>query len=865
MKKIQGFTGTMFLFATSFLLLLACSRKPTPVSNVPAVEEGVSEELAKHRKQVLSQIAYRISLDIPALKEEPINAQETISFYWKKNPAPLQIDFREERDHIKRVVVNQKEVPIRFEKEHILIQPEYLQDGPNTVDIAFIAGNQSLNRNPEYLYTLLVPDRARTVFPVFDQPSLKATYELSLTVPHDWQAVANAPLRDTVRSEQRKTYHFQSSDLISTYLFSFVAGKFERVTRTLGGREMNFYHRETDTSKIHYSLDSIFTIHSRALDFLEDYTQIPYPFRKFDFVAIPDFQYGGMEHVGAIQYKASALFLDKGATRDQKISRANLIAHETAHMWFGDLVTMQWFNDVWMKEVFANFMADKIGEVTLEDNNYDLQFLVNHFPAAYGVDRTAGANPIGQPLRNLKEAGTLYGGIIYHKAPIMMRQLERLMGEEALRSGLREYLKEYSYANATWPDLIRILDQRTPADLAKWNHVWVNETGRPQIDYKLEAKNGTITRFTVSQRAEDGSDRLWPQLFEVALVYPDRVEELTVDMNQRQVVLREAEGKGAPLYVLFNSTGQGYGLFPVDALMLSRLSELREPVMRASAYINFYENMLSHQAVTPTRLAELYRNLLSKEPEEQNLRLLTGQLSEIFWQYIRPEHRAGLANALEQEAWQAMQQERSANKKKVLFKLYQNIALSQSTEQRLYEIWKTQQAPTGVTLTEDDYTSLALALAVRDYPAAGILEQQLGRIKNPDRQKRLQFIMPALSSKAAERDAFFASLSKEENREREANVVTALEYLHHPLRAATSVKYLPQSLELLAEIQRTGDIFFPERWLRATLGTYQSPEAAKAVRAFLEKNPTYSTRLKAKLQQAADGLIRAEKLVYGEE
>jgi len=836
--------------------------KPGSTARKPAVETGVSKALAIHRRQTISQLAYTLQLDVPNQKSQPIPASETISFTWKSDSQPVQIDFKEQRDHVQRVLVNQVEIPVVFEKEHILIAPNQLKTGVNQVVIQFTAGNLSLNRNDDFLYTLLVPDRARTVFPCFDQPDLKASFQLTLTLPGTWRATTNAPLQDSTRTGTRQTLRFGVTEPISTYLFSFAAGRFDPITQQRNNQPMHFLHRETDTTKIRLSLEPIFKTHSDALTFLEDYTQIPYPFKKFDFVAIPDFQYGGMEHVGAIQYRASSLFLDNGATRDQKLARASLIAHETAHMWFGDLVTMRWFDDVWMKEVFANFMADKITQVSMPEGNYDLEFLIAHFPAAYDVDRTQGANPIGQPLANLQEAGTLYGGIIYHKAPIMMRQLERLMGKEALRNGLREYLKKYAYGNASWPDLIAILDGYTPADLQTWNRVWVNETGRPAFNYQLKTDQRKITQFVISQTGEDGSARQWPQFFEVALVYPDRVEELTVNMNQPTVALTQAIGKAEPLFVVFNSSGQGYGLFPVDEHMLSGLDRLKNPVMRASAYISLYENMLSGKSVSPAQLATLYQQQLSHESEELNLRLLTNQLSTIVWEFTKPEDRPALAASVEKAVWQALEQEKQAGKKKLLFRCYQSIALSTEARDRLYAIWKDQKAPAGVTLTEDDYTSLALALAVRDYPANGLLDQQLSRIKNPDRRKRLQFLLPALSPNVAERDAFFASLKDVSNRERESYVTTALGYLHHPLREATSAKYLKPSLELLEEIQRTGDIFFPESWLRSTLGSYQTPEVANLIRTFLTDRPTYNPRLKAKLLQAADGPFRSAKLLY---
>lgn len=851
--------GCMALLTIGLTAAYSQSVRP---QNTPAVETGVSQTLAQSRRSTISQLAYSLKFDIPVQKSQPILASETISFLWQPSQAPLQLDFKEEAGHLQQIMVNGTVIPIVFEREHILIASTALKPGRNQIAIQFKAGNLSLNRNDDYLYTLLVPDRARTVFPCFDQPDLKASFQVSLTIPQRWQAVTNAPLRDSTLAGGRKTMHFLPSDTISTYLFSFVAGDFTPVRRTLNGRPMELLHRETDTTKIRLSLDPIFAIHADALKFLEEYTQFPYPFQKFDFVAIPDFQYGGMEHAGAIDYRSSALFLDNGATRDQKLARANVIAHETAHMWFGDLVTMRWFNDVWLKEVFANFMADKVTEISMPGGNYNLQFVVDHFPQAYAVDRTEGANPIGQPLANLQEAGTLYGGIIYHKAPIMMRQLERLMGKTAFRDGLRDYLKKYAFKNATWNDLITILDGYTPVDLQTWNRVWVNETGRPTFAYQLETKGDKISRFTLSQRGEDGSKRLWPQRFEVLLVYADgHAEELTVDMTQPVVTLPDAVGKAAPAFVVFNASGQGYGLFPVDKAMLPQLAALKDPVTRAAVYINLYENMLTG-AISPAQLADLYRPLLATEPEELNLRLLTSQLGSIVWEFTRPENRPVLAAGVEKDTWQAMETVSAGGKKKLLFRLYQTIADSPEARQRLYTIWKEQKAPADVVLTEDDYTALALALAVRDYPAPDILAQQLTRIKNPDRKKRLEFMMPALSANVTERDAFFASLANPTNREHEAWVTAALGYLHHPLRTATSAKYLPQSLALLEEIQRTGDIFFPESWLRSTLGSYQTPATAQLVRQFLANRPAYNQRLKAKLLQAADGTFRASKLLY---
>ena len=514
-----------------------------------------------------------------------------------------------------------------------------------------------------------------------------------------------------------------------------------------------------------------------------------------------------------------------------------------------------------MKEVFANFMADKITQGTFSSNNYELNFLLTHFPRAYAVDRTAGANPIRQPLANLQEAGTLYGAIIYDKAPIMMRQLERLMGADAFRDGLREYLKNYHFGNATWPDLIAILDKRIPVDLQAWNKVWVNTPGRPQFSYAMGQKDQVISKLVITQKGERSENYLLPQFFEIALVYGDRVEELSVNMNKAQVEVKEATGKQVPRYILFNSSGEGYGLFPVEKNMYNNLDDLSNAVMRASAYINLYENMLNGNTVRLKDLLKILLSVLFKEPEELNLSLITGHIADIYWRLLMPAERTKIASDVEAILWRTMQQQTLAAKKKILFRTFQNIALTKESFDTLYQIWKTQTPPPGVKLNEEEYTSLALSLAVKQHPDTAILTVQQNRITNPDRKQRLEFLKPALSADVKTRDAFFASLKNQSIRKKEAWVQDALSYLHHPLRATTSIRYLKESLEMLQEIQLTGDIFFPGAWLSATFGNYQSREAAAIVSDFLKSHPRYNPKLKAKILQAADPLFRAEKLL----
>ena len=818
-------------------------------------QPGVPFALASFRSACLKDIRYDLVFHIPAAKDQAVTGEETLSFQLDLAHTaglPLLLDFKGAAVHA--MLVNGTEITPEAINEHLQIPSRLLRSGANSVQTLFTSSNAPLNRNTDFLYTLLVPDRARTLFPCFDQPDCKAVFTLSLTLPDGWKAIANAPLLDSTQPGQLR---FRPSDKISTYLFSFAAGKFSQAMKLVDGRSMTFLYRETDNTKLRLSLDSIFRIEGQALQFLQGYTAITYPFQKFDFVAIPDFQFGGMEHAGAIQYKASTLFLDSGATREQFISRSNLLAHETAHMWFGDLVTMSWFNDVWMKEVFANFMADKLSNLTIHDNNYDLKFLTDHYPAAYSIDRTGGAHPIRQTLTNLNEAGSLYGNIIYHKAPIVMRQLEQLMGAGPFRDGLRDYLKRYAGGNASWPDLIHALQPYTTLDLATWNAVWVNGAGRPKFAYDLRIKNGKISDLTISQRGEDGSERVWPQLFNLALINSTgRGEELTVNSNAPTIHVQQAVGKAKPRFILLNSDGRGYGVFPGDYHAVGTT-----PLMHAASYIDQYENMLNGGAPGPWWLFLQDLRRMKNERDELVLNVLLEQMQSIYWRFLPPSRRNVAPTVIEQHIWDAMKGAPAKNNKKLLFRAFSNMVISKRGMDTLYGIWKNKQPPAGVVLSEDDYTNLAAALALRNYPGnKAILEEQLTRISNTDRRQRLQYLLPSLSNDEAERDRFFNGLQSSEARRKEAWVLTALGYLHHPLRAESAINYLQPSLDWLEDIQRTGDVFFPQSWLQASFGWCRTPAEMKIVRNFLEKHPDYNPKLKAKILQAADNLFRAEKL-----
>jgi aminopeptidase N len=529
---------------------------------------------------------------------------------------------------------------------------------------------------------------------------------------------------------------------------------------------------------------------------------------------------------------------------------------------------MRWFDDVWMKEVFANFMAAKIVNPSFPQVNHDLRFLLAHHPAAYGIDRTAGANPIRQPLENLNQAGSLYGAIIYQKAPIVMRHLERRVGEDVFRDGLREYLDRFRFANATWPDLIAILDRRSPDDLAAWSRVWVEEAGRPTVETALRLEDGRIVGVEFRQRDPRDSGRAWPQRLSPALAYPDgSVRRFEVALDSASASLDSAVGLPAPWFVLPNGDGLPYGEFAFDSAGTAGLADhvpgVKDEVLRAAGWLTLWDGMLAGR-IAPLRLVEVARAMIDTETAELTTQRLLGDLGETYWRYLPAETRDSLAPLLERQLWLRLAAAKSRSLKSSFFGAYRSMARTPAAVARLEGLWRGTEKIPGLPLAERDFIALAQELAVRQVPGwATILEQQRTRIENPDRLARFAFVMPALSADTAIRDAFFESLRDPGNREHEPWVLEGVGYLHHPLRAERAERYIRPGLELLEEVQRTGDIFFPLGWLNATLDGHNSPTALRIVREFLEQRPDLPRRLRGKLLQAADGLERSAGIVYG--
>ena len=782
-------------------------------------EKGVSKELAEQRAQRIADVSYDLTFDIPATVKTPVTGTVAISFFLE-NKTEVVLDFQGRFSGM--CIVNGKKRTARVQNEHIIIQMKDTKIGPNRVVMNFESLDKALNRHDDYLYTLFVPDQARSCFPCFDQPDMRATFTTQMTTPEGW-----------------KTMVSNGDNPIPTYLYSFVAGRFEELTAERGDQRMRVLHLEQDPEKVK-QLPEILDEAGQSLRWMEDYTGLSYPFGEFGMVILPGYQFGGMEHPGAIQLSDRRLFLGKKPSKEEELSRIELIAHETAHQWFGDMVALKWFEDVWAKEVFANFMASKITRRQLSKGDHDLNFLKTYQARALAFDRTEGTHAIAQPLKNLNHASLLYDDIIYDKAPVMMRILEDIMGQKELQAGLQRYLHRYYFKSASWDDLIETLAEVAPeAGIRAFSNVWVKEKGMPTIHTSYS--NGQLT---VSQTDPYGRGLCWRQKFEIRVIYDlDRSRTLTIDMKEPTVTVSLGR---QPSSIIPNYDGRGYGRFTLDEdytqKLPLRLMVTRGDLHRYALLLTLHDNYLMGR-IPASYFGELYRMMM----KERNPLIIKTTVDHMF--KIAFDSKPSERNTLEQCMTDLLTENRSADCRQAVIRKLGANATSPEVLAQLYTLWNEQRDP---LFDEHDYMEMAYRLAIT-HPGQWqeILSRQRQRLKTDLLRQELDFVGRACNPDGTAQRNLYNALLKAKPRQHEPWALHALSLLCADIREQGSNAYIASSLNSLDYLQQTSDIFFTGNWLTTLLGRRKSREAEREVDAFLKKHPTMQPNLRNKVLVAA--------------
>ena len=838
---------------------------------------GVSLELARYRAQRISAVRYDLALDVT--RRDTAIGRVRVSFT-KRGGGDVILDFRG-RDLSVSAVNDLSPPGYEWDGSHVRIPANSARDGENTIVMTFrtpiAPAGASIIRftderdNSDYLYTLLVPSDAHLLFPCFDQPDLKASFELQLTVPRHWRALSNGSVRAIASGAHgtTATITFGETRPISTYLFAFAAGPYEMLHDAR--RDMSLWVRTSRAREV--ETDNLIAFNRRARDWLAAYFGVPYAFDKLDFLLAPAFPFGGMEHPGAIFYNEEGQIFREPPTLNQQLGRRAVINHELAHQWFGDYTTMRWFDDLWLKEGFATYIASRMSAAQ-GDSTAWMSFYLRNKPSAYDVDASAGTTPVWQELANLDQAKSNYGAIVYNKAPGVLKQLEYLVGEESFRRGVQRFLRRYPFGNATWRDLLAAIGETK--DITEFGRAYFLRPGMPIVEQKLEVGNGRIERLTLAQRAAQplsGAGQ-WPMKLEVLLWYEGKPPvTLPVSLTSETTEVTAAKGLAAPSFVYANANDYGYGLFMLDDQSVEYLlthvrrwatgtrSSASDAFLRAMLWGSLWD-LVRDARLDPARYVNAALEALALERDEQIASRLLGRVSRAVESYLFTAENAESAETVKRVEVAylrgATDTTTAYGLRKSHFDAFVSTARSPDALKRL-DAWLDSSTATGMPLRQPSRWSIVTSLIARGWPTADVRLAAETKRDTTTGGKRRAFIAGAAVARQDVKRLYFDRYFRDSTLN-EDWASASLGAFNASNQSALTLPFLRPALDTLPWIQANRRIFFLGSWLGAFIGGQRSQEALGAVDRYLADHPDLPRDLKLKVLQARDDLERTVRI-----
>ncbi|MFJ5728276.1 aminopeptidase N [Streptomyces paradoxus] len=637
--------------------------------------ENLSRDEARERAALLSVDGYEVSLDLrSAVGEGPgdgprtFRSVTTVRFRCNEPGASSFADLI--APSVTAVSLNGRDLDPGevFDGSRITLE-DLAADNELVVDArcAYSRTGEGLHRfvDPEdgevYLYTQYEPADSRRVFANFEQPDLKAPYRFEVRAPEGWTVWSNGAGEQT-----DGVWRFAETKPISTYITCVVAGPYHYVTdsytRTLAdGTTLEIPLGALCRKGLapYFDADDVFLVTKQGLDFFHDHFDYPYPFGKYDQAFVPEYNLGAMENPGLVTFREEFIFRGK-VTQASYEGRANVILHEMAHMWFGDLVTMEWWDDLWLKESFADFMgAFSLVGATRFVNGW-ITFANRRKAWAYRADQLPSTHPITADIRDLQDAKLNFDGITYAKGASVLKQLVAYVGEEAFLEGARRYFKRHAYGNTRLGDLLSVLEETSGRDMSAWSRSWLQTAGvnslTPQV---LLGADGRVEELAVVQEAAESHPELRPHRIAVGLYRVtdggtlERYTRVETDVDGARTVVAELAGAGAPDLVLVNDDDLSYCKTRFDETSLATLREhlgaVTDPLARALCWSALWN--MTRDALLPARdFVDLVLRFGGRESEIGVVQMLHAWAESAVTHYTAPARRETAARLLAEGA-----------------------------------------------------------------------------------------------------------------------------------------------------------------------------------------------------------------------
>jgi aminopeptidase N len=519
-----------------------------------------------------------------------------------------------------------------------------------------------------YLYSQFeVPD-SRRVFAVFEQPDLKASFTFTITAPEAWQVVSNSPTPEPVPAHDgAATWSFAPTQRISSYITAIVAGPYDVVRSELtssDGRTIPLGVFARKSLAEYLDADYIFEKTRQGFAYYEEKFAYPYPFEKYDQLFVPEFNAGAMENAGAVTFTETYVFRSK-VTDAIKERRVVTILHELAHMWFGDLVTMKWWNDLWLNESFAEWASTIATAEATEWTEAWTTFNAMEKTWAYRQDQLPSTHPIVATINDLEDVQVNFDGITYAKGGSVLKQLAAWVGIEAFFAGVGNYFRKHEFGNTVLDDLLVELEATSGRDLREWSKLWLETAGVGTLspEFTVDA-DGAFTAFAVRQTVPADYDTLRPHRLAIGLYRLQdgklvRTERVELDVDGALTEVPELVGETQPDLVLLNDDDLAYAKIRLDerslATAIGHLASIEDPLARSLVWGAAWDATRDAESSASDYVELVLRNIAT-ETESTTLRTTLGQLGLAARNYVAPERRLATISRVGDALWTLAQE-----------------------------------------------------------------------------------------------------------------------------------------------------------------------------------------------------------------
>jgi aminopeptidase N len=837
-RRLALATLTSLLIVPGLPALAAAPERPA--------RDVLSQTYATFRQQAVRHVAYDLRFRFDADKDT-YTGEATVRFERQPSADDLTLDYVGRS--VRSLTVNGKELPVDYNGAYITLPAKHLKP-QNQVTITFAAAYDTTSDGmirfidpvdgKVYLYTNFEPFGAHRFFPCFDQPDIKARYAVAVDTPARWTVISNMPPSSSQTKDDRKQTAFPATPPLSPYLFALHAGDYVGWHDKAGQTPMSIYARASLAR--HVDAGTIFDITRKGLSWFGDYFALAYPFPKYDHVFVPEFAPGAMENPGAVTMNERMIYREQ-VTDAVRLRRDNTILHEMAHMWFGDLVTMRWWNDLWLNESFATYMASLANENLPRYGDAWLNFQ-NRKMGTYLIDEQITTHPIEAHIPDTDAASENFDAITYGKGAASIKQLAYTLGPTAFRDGVRRYFQQHAWGNTTLADFMAALQTQTRQDLTGWTRAWIQTAGLNAVEPVWQCRDGRITSFSLNQTAVSGDRLMRPHRTEVGFFGPDAKGNLVLQSKHAVGYAAAAQsvpeliGKACPTFVYVNVGDQDYAKVLLDPQSLTTvkrdLYRIQDPLVRHQVWASLWLMVRDQKLDVPAYL-DLLAAQLPRETDPAVVETQLDRLATAYLSYLDKADRQSLAQTIEGFVWKQVQAQSPGSDGQLLW-AKTAVQISRTPEGMAKLVaWLDGKASTaGLTVNRDLRWSILKVLATAGWAD---IDERLTAEKRRDPSdagarewEQAMANRPNAAYKAALWNRFLTDTTSSI-----IHLRSAMDGFHEPGQEALTKPYAEKFFAVAPAIYRDRDINFAGTFAKRLFPPMSSPAALAVAERFLQR------------------------------